>query len=324
MGLANNTELGNEQKGLIPRTVEELFYVLGTYSNDVHCKVTVTFVEIYQEQFRDLLCPETDSKRIILREKEGTQCLAGVQEVQVFNEKDIGELLELGTRNRSIGDTLMNQQSSRSHAIFTISLEKTMFLKGGAGASITKKSKFQLVDLAGSERMDKTGAEGVRLKESVKINTGLLVLGKVISILGDNNPDKDHVPYRDSKLTRLLQDSLGGTSQTVMIACISPLAKDLTETVSTLMYADRAKNIKNHPIMHIAHNNEQIEILEELEMFIDRLKAKGKFTPEMANYTTPHWIQYMMTELEDSQAISLELVIAIDLEIQDGDLRKGK
>ncbi|KAJ3319051.1 Kinesin-like protein kif27 [Boothiomyces sp. JEL0866] len=293
MGLSSNMELSKEDKGLIPRIVEELFFAIGSYHEETHCKVSVTFVEIYQEQFRDLLCPETLPKRILLREKEESQSLVGAQEVMVYNESDINQLLELGTRNRSIGDTLMNQQSSRSHAIFTINLEKTISMRGNIAATITKKSKFQLVDLAGSERLDKTGAEGLRLKESVKINTGLLVLGKVISILGDSNPDKDHVPYRDSKLT-------------------SPLAKDLTESLSTLMYADRAKNIKNNPVMHIAHNEEQIEILEQIEGFIENLKSKGKYTEEMAAFKTPQWIQYLVDELESSHSHNFEMKSKIE------------
>lgn len=142
----------------------------------------------------------------------------------------------------------MNEQSSRSHAMFTIILQrrKKVFTSNENCEEIeTYNSKFHFVDLAGSERLKRTGATGDRAKESISINSGLLALGNVISALGDLSKKSTHIPYRDSKLTRLLQDSIGGNSQTLMIACVSPCDRDFMETLNTLKYANRARNIKN-------------------------------------------------------------------------------
>uniref|UniRef100_A0A673FLN2 Kinesin-like protein n=1 Tax=Sinocyclocheilus rhinocerous TaxID=307959 RepID=A0A673FLN2_9TELE len=155
--------------------------------------------------------------------------------------------LELGNSARTVGSTAMNAASSRSHAIFTISLEQRR--KGDK--SDVMVSKLHLVDLAGSERQKKTKAEGDRLKEGISINRGLLSLGNVISALGDESKKGSFVPYRDSKLTRLLQDSLGGNSHTLMIACVSPADSNIEETINTLRYADRARKIKNKPILNV-------------------------------------------------------------------------
>ena len=175
-------------------------------------------------------------------------------------------MLEKGSSLRVVGDTAMNDESSRSHAIFTITLEQT------TASNEILKSKFQLVDLAGSERQAKTKAEGSRFKEGININLGLFTLGKVISVLGEDNPTNrpKHVPYRDTKLTRLLQDSLGGNSHTIMIACVSPANSNKEETLSTLEYADRARKIKNKPIVYI---DPQTAELVNLRQQVQELKA---------------------------------------------------
>jgi hypothetical protein len=152
-------------------------------------------------------------------------------------------LMTFGNKNRSVGATEMNARSSRSHSIFTITVEASE--KDAGGEDHIRVGKLHLVDLAGSERQSKTGATGDRLKEATKINLSLSALGNVISTLVDGK--SSHIPYRDSKLTRLLQDSLGGNSNTLMLATISPASYNFDETISTLRYANRAKNIKNKP-----------------------------------------------------------------------------
>ena len=161
----------------------------------------------------------------------------------------------------------MNDQSSRSHAIFTILIKKQRFISTKSefirDDIETLTSKFHFVDLAGSERMKRTGATGERAREGISINCGLLALGNCISALGDKSKKATHVPYRDSKLTRLLQDSLGGNSQTVMIACISPSDRDFMETLNTLKYANRAKNIKNKVQINQDQNSRTISQLRK-------------------------------------------------------------
>jgi uncharacterized coiled-coil protein SlyX len=204
---------------------------------------------------------------------------AGAEEGEVTSFSDVRMLLEQGIQRRAVGATEMNAHSSRSHAIFTLVIEQHLApdlldLDGGGGGGggvgtgeeeyIT--SKFHFVDLAGSERLKKTKAEGERLKEGININSGLLALGNVISALGDESKQRSsslHVPYRDSKLTRMLQDSLGGNSRTVMIACVSPVESNAEESKSTLQYANRARNIKNTPVINRDPNSHLIAQLRK-------------------------------------------------------------
>merc|ERR1719394_1742513 len=186
--------------------------------------------------------------------------IPGLTEQEVGSVEATMALLEKSSEGRVTAATAMNKVSSRSHAIFTLTMES----KPGPSAvnqNITI-SKFHLVDLAGSERQKKTKADGERLKEGININMGLLALGNVISALGDEKRGPDsHIPYRDSKLTRLLQDSLGGNSHTLMVACVSPADSNLEETISTLRYADRARKIKNKPIVNKDPKNEELSRL---------------------------------------------------------------
>ena len=175
--------------------------------------------------------------------------------------------MDKGNRNRMTGATLMNADSSRSHSIFTINVE--MCEAGDDGEEHFRVGKLNLVDLAGSERQSKTGATGDRLKEATKINLSLSALGNVISALVDGK--SKHIPYRDSKLTRLLQDSLGGNTKTLMIAAISPAADNYDETLSTLRYANRAKNIKNKPKIN---EDPKDALLRQLQDEINLLKAQ--------------------------------------------------
>ncbi|KAE8803388.1 Chromosome-associated kinesin KIF4A [Hordeum vulgare] len=267
--------------GIIPRAMAALFDKIDKLKNQVDFQLRVSFIEILKEEVRDLLDPATvaagkvengnghagkltvpGKPPVQIREgSNGVITLSGSTEVHVTTQKEMTTCLEQGSLSRATGSTNMNNQSSRSHAIFTITLEqmrKADPIMGSDGMPIEEMNddylcaKLHLVDLAGSERAKRTGSDGLRFKEGVHINRGLLALGNVISALGDEKKRKEgaHVPYRDSKLTRLLQDSLGGNSKTVMIACISPADINAEETLNTLKYANRARNIQNKPIVN--------------------------------------------------------------------------
>ncbi|XP_014278993.1 chromosome-associated kinesin KIF4 isoform X3 [Halyomorpha halys] len=233
---------GDEELGIIPRAVYDIFNRINSDLEN-EFKVTVNFIELYNESLFDLLTQKPREQSIVeMREVVGGICIPGLTEIEVNSPNGTLNKLKEGSGGRVVGSTAMNAQSSRSHAIFTISVR------------IVKKnnivnSKFHLVDLAGSERSKKTGTTGERFKEGVNINKGLLVLGNVISQLCEGN--HSYINYRDSKLTRLLQDSLGGNSVTLMIACVSPADYNQDETISTLRYADRARKIKNKPIVNL-------------------------------------------------------------------------
>ncbi|KAJ8276766.1 hypothetical protein COCON_G00085180 [Conger conger] len=188
--------------------------------------------------------------------------------------------LEMGNGSRTVGSTAMNAASSRSHAIFTITLEQ----RASPDRADSMVSKLHLVDLAGSERQKKTKAEGERLKEGISINRGLLALGNVISALGDESKKGTFVPYRDSKLTRLLQDALGGNSHTLMIACISPADSNIEETINTLRYADRARKIKNKPVINVDPRSAEMKRLKQQvqELQVMLLHARGGVAPVLS------------------------------------------
>lgn len=199
---------------------------------------------------------QTKKEIQIREEKNGMISLFGLREEKVQTYEELAACLDRGSNFRSTASTLMNNCSSRSHAIFTISIEQSVIEdlykpadaapSDGATGEEYMVAKFHFVDLAGSERAKRTGATGNTLKEGISINKGLLALGNVIAALTEDGK-KNHVPYRDSKLTRILQDSLGGNSRTSMIACVSPADINFEETLNTLKYASRARNIKNAP-----------------------------------------------------------------------------
>ncbi|CAJ1942867.1 unnamed protein product [Sphenostylis stenocarpa] len=271
----------NCRTGLIPQVMNALFNKVETLKHQAEFQLRVSFIEILKEEVRDLLdmvsMGKSDTSNsnghsgkitfpgkpsIQIRETaNGIITLAGITEVAVSTLHEMSAYLEQGSLSRATGSTNMNNQSSRSHAIFTITLEqmhKLHFVSTTNDSSDEDmgeeylSAKLHLVDLAGSERAKRTGSDGLRLKEGIHINKGLLALGNVISALGDEKKRKEgvHVPYRDSKLTRLLQDSLGGNSKTVMIACISPADVNAEETLNTLKYANRARNIQNKPVVN--------------------------------------------------------------------------
>uniref|UniRef100_A0A8C9DIM9 Kinesin family member 7 n=1 Tax=Prolemur simus TaxID=1328070 RepID=A0A8C9DIM9_PROSS len=248
MGEASVASLHEDEQGIIPRAMAETFKLID--ENDLlDCLVHVSYLEVYKEEFRDLLEVGTASRDIQLREDErGNVVLCGVKEVDVEGLDEVLSVLEMGNAARHTGATHLNRLSSRSHTVFTVTLEQrgrapSRLPRPAAGQLLV--SKFHFVDLAGSERVLKTGSTGERLKESIQINSSLLALGNVISALGDPQRRGSHIPYRDSKITRILKDSLGGNAKTVMIACVSPSSCDFDETLNTLNYASRAQNIRN-------------------------------------------------------------------------------
>ncbi|XP_078182891.1 kinesin-like protein KIF7 isoform X18 [Callithrix jacchus] len=248
MGEASVASLLEDEQGIVPRAMAEAFKLID--ENDLlDCLVHVSYLEVYKEEFRDLLEVGTASRDIQLREDErGNVVLCGVKEVDVEGLDEVLSLLEMGNAARHTGATHLNRLSSRSHTVFTVTLEQrgrtpSRLPRPAAGQLLV--SKFHFVDLAGSERVLKTGSTGERLKESIQINSSLLALGNVISALGDPQRRGSHIPYRDSKITRILKDSLGGNAKTVMIACVSPSSTDFDETLNTLNYASRAQNIRN-------------------------------------------------------------------------------
>ncbi|XP_049975617.1 chromosome-associated kinesin KIF4A isoform X3 [Alexandromys fortis] len=306
MGGAYTAEQEHESTiGVIPRVIQLLFQEINKKS-DFEFTLKVSYLEIYNEEILDLLCPSREKTQINIREdpKEGIK-IVGLTEKTVLVASDTVDCLEQGNNSRTVASTAMNSQSSRSHAIFTISVEQRK--KNDKNSNF--RSKLHLVDLAGSERQKKTKAEGDRLKEGININRGLLCLGNVISALGDDKKGS-FVPYRDSKLTRLLQDSLGGNSHTLMIACVSPADSNLEETLNTLRYADRARKIKNKPIINIdpqaAELNHLKQQVQQLQVLL--LQAHGGTLPGSINVEPSENLQSLMEKnqslIEENEKLS--------------------
>ncbi|XP_071437170.1 kinesin-like protein KIF27 isoform X2 [Pithys albifrons albifrons] len=261
-----------EEKGIIPRAIQELFQLISENRN-ISFHVKVSYVEVYKEELRDLLELETSVKELHIQEDgKGNTVIVGAKEFQVECADEVISLLESGNAARHTGSTQMNEHSSRSHAIFTISIcqkQSAESQKNTDAARDLITSKFHFVDLAGSERVAKTGNTGERFKESIQINSGLLALGNVISALGDPKRKSVHIPYRDAKITRILKDSLGGNAKTVMITCISPSVLDFDESLNSLKYANRAKNIRNKPVVNY---NPQKNRIDEMQLEIRLLR----------------------------------------------------
>ncbi|KAJ8017166.1 hypothetical protein DPEC_G00014930 [Dallia pectoralis] len=255
-----------EKRGVIPNSFEHIFTHISRSQNQQYL-VRASYLEIYQEEIRDLLSKD-QSRRLELKERPDTGVY--VKDLSSFVTKCVREIehvMNVGNQNRSVGATNMNEHSSRSHAIFVITVECSEL--GVDGENHIRVGKLNLVDLAGSERQTKTGSQGERLKEATKINLSLSALGNVISALVDGR--STHIPYRDSKLTRLLQDSLGGNARTVMVANIGPASYNLEETLTTLRYSNRAKNIKNKPRVN---EDPKDALLREFQEEIARLKEQ--------------------------------------------------
>ncbi|XP_077499875.1 kinesin-like protein 31E isoform X2 [Amblyomma americanum] len=321
MGTGYDLHVNAHEQGIIPRAVEHLFQGIASRQQEARdqgkpppdFKVNVQFMELYNEEIFDLLSSGKDvhepGRRSVKihEDAKGEIYTVGVAAKAVQNVDQVMKCLESGALSRTTASTQMNVQSSRSHAIFTLHIKQQRVVQlnldgvdGDEDNTITEvngeeegsamsefetlTAKFHFVDLAGSERLKRTGATGDRAKEGISINCGLLALGNVISALGDASRRVSHVPYRDSKLTRLLQDSLGGNSRTLMIACVSPCDRDFMETLNTLKYANRAKNIKNRITVNQDKSSQTIAALrheiQELKLELMEYKQGKRLVGE--------------------------------------------
>jgi hypothetical protein len=308
--------------GVIPRAIQNMFALLQQArekhnhdqeveddkkeddddNDDGECRgqifqfeVRVQFLEVYGEDIRDLLVAQQGSQKLTIRDVGLEEPeVVGASEQKVESSEEAILCLTRGMYRRVSGATAMNASSSRSHAIFSLIVEQSTVVDDGTSSETkspkhvqSTRSKFNFVDLAGAERQKRTKAEGVRLKEGIDINQGLLVLGNVISALGDPaKQGKSFVPYRDSKLTRLLKGSLGGNHKTLMIACVSPSSSNLEESLNCLRYANRAKNIQNHAVVNMDAKSRLVsDLRRKMQMLAaDLLKAKDG---NLADCTVP-------------------------------------
>ncbi|XP_074292339.1 kinesin-like protein KIN-5B [Silene latifolia] len=330
-----------DEAGVIPRAVRQIFDMLEAQNADYSMKVSS--LELYNEEITDLLAREDmprylddKPKKSVLLMEDGKGCVTirGLEEEVVYSANDIYKLMERGASKRRNSDTLLNKRSSRSHSIFTI----MVYVKEMVGnEELIKCGKLNLVDLAGSENVSRSGVREGRAREVGEINKSLLTLGRVINALVDHSA---HIPYRDSKLTRLLRDSLGGKTKTCIIATISPSGHCLEETLSTLDYAYRAKNIKNKP-----EANQKMSksiLLKELYMELERMKQDVRAAREKNGVYISHErfaqdeadkkgrnekIEQLQTELELSRKdadkyrrlylCEQEVKMDVELELQD-------
>ena len=275
----------NKYSGILPKSINYIWSAVRTKQQKFYIKVS--FLEIYNEQINDLLSPTNSNLQIRWDQKQGF-FVEGLLVIECKKPEDIVDIILQGTKNRKKGSHDLNKDSSRSHSILTIYLISE-FQSGGE--SYKKYGKISFVDLAGSERLKETHSKGGMVKETGNINKSLFVLGKVISSLTDKKSTTQHIPYRDSKLTMLLMDSIGGTAKTLMIACVSPSSVYSDETMSTLNYASRTMNIKNKPLVQMDSREKASEGLkEENEIYLEENEfLKNEFMkllgmiPDMSN-----------------------------------------
>ncbi|XP_067928518.1 kinesin-like protein KIF27 [Watersipora subatra] len=315
----------DEELGVIPRALQRLFLLIEVSflrkSEGIEFQVSTSYLELYLEDLRDLLDVSTSSKDITIREDDqGNTVVSGMRAVPCKSVDEVLYCLQHGSAARQTGSTQMNEHSSRSHSVFTVTLGKCSSRSHSVAEETSQNitndsldvssipsqqynyvcSKFHFVDLAGSERAHRTGNVGDRFKESITINTGLLALGNVISALGDPKKKSSHVPYRDSKITRLLKDSLGGNSKTLMICCISPASSDFDETLNALKYANRARNIKNKPVVNRDVQSIGMEEMQnEIQALKRELEIKDSLLREETNLSA-------RTAIESQVALSLQ------------------
>ncbi|XP_055748357.1 kinesin-like protein KIF1B isoform X9 [Salvelinus fontinalis] len=273
------------QEGIIPLLCEELFEKINDNNKDeISFSVEVSYMEIYCERVRDLLNPKNKGNLRVREHPLLGPYVEDLSKLAVTSYNDINDLMDAGNKARTVAATNMNETSSRSHAVFTIVFTQRKY-DSETDLSTEKVSKISLVDLAGSERADSTGAKGTRLKEGANINKSLTTLGKVISALAEvdyttskskKKKKTDFIPYRDSVLTWLLRENLGGNSRTAMVAALSPADINYDETLSTLRYADRAKQIKCNAVINEDPNNKLVrELKDEVTRLKDLLRAQG-------------------------------------------------
>ena len=271
MGTAAGCKQVQESDGVIPRACADLFQMIDERC-DGNAQVELSYLEIYNEEIRDLMVADGESgEELRIRETlNGEVYVSGLKSRPVRNPQEIGILMEEAANRRVVASTKMNAVSSRSHAICVLKVQGVLEDSTKFGAKLT------LVDLAGSERIKKTGAQGNRRQEGININKGLFILGQVVSALAEQRPKyKRKPPYRDSKLTRLLQDSLGGNSRTIMVACVSPADFNIDETINTLRYATSARNIKNTATRNVIKSispEEAAKIQRENQLLVAQVK----------------------------------------------------
>jgi len=266
-----------EHKGIVPRALEHIFDYIRANSESHQFLVTVVYVEIYNDEIRDLLAEKNDQPLKIREDPNSGVTIKGVAVHKVKEIEDLWKLLSYGKKNRKVRKTNMNDESSRSHSILTLGIETLTQIDG---QDHVRSAKLNLVDLAGSERVAKTGVEGIGFLEGVNINYELMILGNCISALTTRG--NTHIPYRDSKLTMLLKDSLGGNAKTLMIAAIGPADYNFPETMSTLRYAERAKKIENKPTVNMDPKDALLLKLKgELEELQSKLTQKGNMGQQL-------------------------------------------
>jgi Kinesin motor domain len=293
--------------GMIPRAFMAIFQSLAEKKAvqseagaDLDYQVSVQFLELYGEEIRDLLTANRSEKLTIRDLGTDEPEVVGATQTRVSTATEALQCLAHGILRRVTGATAMNESSSRSHAVLSVCIEQSIVFKTGSSASSDDgsnneehmqvlRSKFNFVDLAGAERQKRTGASGKRFQEGIDINKGLSNLGNVISALGDpKKRGRTHVPYRDAKLTRLLKGSLGGNHKTLMIACVSPAAANMGESLNCLRYANRAKNIQNKAVVNVDANTRLVQELQgqvtalasDLLKALDGDTAGAQFTRE--------------------------------------------
>ncbi|KAJ6804908.1 putative 125 kDa kinesin-related protein [Iris pallida] len=309
-----------DDAGVIPRALRRVFEILDAQNAEYTMKVS--FLELYNEELTDLLAPPDQESRhsddrpkkpiALMEDGKGGVLVRGLEEETVTSAGQIYRILEKGSSKRRTAETLLNKQSSRSHTIFSV----TILLKECTpdGAEMFRCGKLNLVDLAGSENILRSGARDERAREAGEINKSLLTLGRVINTLVEHAP---HIPYRDSKLTRLLRDSLGGKTKTCIIATISPSIHCLEETLSTLDYAHRAKNIKNRP--EVNQKVTKGALIKDLYSEIDRLKQEVYAAREKNGVYVPKE-RYLQDEADKKAMAERTEIMELELELKDKQL----
>ncbi len=326
----SGNKTASDEYGIIPRAVHSMFQIinkstspinsnrsnsqLNQHVNNKEYVVKVNFIEIYKEECKDLL--DNVEKDLQIREDEsGNTLIYGANEVVCTSLQEVMSCFDAGSGQRHVGSTLMNEESSRSHSVFTVSIEQRWTDAKAANVQDSSHfydmnknepnsyflgAKFHFVDLAGSERVNRTGNVGDRFKESVHINSGLLALGNVISALSSTEKTKNkHIPYRESKITRILKDSLGGNANTLMICCISPSSCNLDESINALKYASRARYIKNKPIVNMDSQTQCfVEMQSEIQALREELQRQRTASAVAGNYDNQNMSQNSSSECE--------------------------
>jgi len=266
--------------GVIPRVAVRMFEQIQQAAEGVVFSVRASYLEIYNEQVTDLLNP--DGGILSIRWRQSGFFVEDLFVVDIANVEDILAVFEEGSKNRSVGSHNLNRDSSRSHALMTVYVDA---LVEDPDAPYTRFGKLTFVDLAGSENLKKSGTQGKGIKETGAINKSLFALGNVISALSDSRKRDGHIAYRDSAITKLLADSLGGNSHCLMTACLSPALKNLEDTLGTLHYASRTKSIHNRPIVQLA---EKDRVVAHLRSEVEALTAENTFLRQkLASYNDP-------------------------------------